>query len=254
MDVFLLIVYFILLIIYRFYRYSSRMNRDLMFDFIDTKEERYRQRQIALQRAAIFLSPYNNIWNNLKLGNKYCYAEYKNGKIRCGKKNNNDIYFLVTKTGVHTIDELWDMLCFAYEYNTSYRGLAEFFTRCGCKITESKKSQLFNSKYEKLYNNSNLQNTYSEKKTLADSKPISKVDINNCSEIEMTGLPGINVIMSKRIIKKREEIGGFKKIDDFFLYLHIKPHIERQLRDRICINKMKGSLKVHRNIERRVDL
>ena len=85
-------------------------------------------------------------------------------------------------------------------------------------------------------------------------KPIEKLDVNNCSEIELTALPGINIVMAKKLIKKREEIGGFKKIDDVFLFLHLKEHMIDQLRILICVNKMKGSLNLKRFSERQVDL
>lgn len=36
------------------------------------KVARTAMRKEALKNAAIYLSPYTNIWNNLKLSNKYC--------------------------------------------------------------------------------------------------------------------------------------------------------------------------------------
>ena len=81
-----------------------------------------------------------------------------------------------------------------------------------------------------------------------------KIDINNCSEVELTALPGISIVMSKKIIKKREEIGGFKNTNDFFLFLKLKPHMQKQLENLICVNKMKGLIKIEKNKERSVDL
>ena len=60
--------------------------------------------------------------------------------------------------------------------------------------------------------------------------------------------------MAKKLIKKREAIRGFEKIEDVFLFLRLKPHMENQLRNLICVNKMKGSLNLQRNSERSVDL
>ena len=60
--------------------------------------------------------------------------------------------------------------------------------------------------------------------------------------------------MAKKIIKKREEIGGFKNINDLFLYLKLKPHIQNQLNSLVCANKMKGFLNIERSQERSVDL
>ena len=52
--------------------------------------------------------------------------------------------------------------------------------------------------------------------------------------------------MSKKLIKKREEIGGFKNTHEVFLYLKLKPHMENQLKDLICVNKMQGSVKIEK--------
>ena len=251
MEVFVFIIFVIFAIISPFLREDSSLYRNHMIirNNIEANNEKRNRRIFALKTAALFLSPYHDIWNNLRIGNKYCYAVLKGGTIRCYKKGDVQIYFYVKSSGISaTQDDLWDSLCLMFEYNTSYRGLLEFFNRYKCGIIESEKSKSYNSGYG-TYNTQTA-----TKQNFEKLNPITKIDINNCSEIEMTALPGINVIMSKRAIKKREEIGGFKKIEDFFLYLHIKPHIEKQLREKICINKMKGSVKILRNSERSVDL
>ena len=70
----------------------------------------------------------------------------------------------------------------------------------------------------------------------------------------MTALPGISIVYSKKAIKKREEINGFKNIDDFFDFLKIKPRMREQLRDKICVKEMKGNTQVYKSVERTVDL
>ena len=92
-----------------------------------------------------------------------------------------------------------------------------------------------------------------------ETKPIEqivfkKIDINNCSEEDLQSLPVINIVMAKKAIKKREAIGGFKTIDDFIIYLRIKPHIEFQLRKQIYANKMNTTKKILRKTERSLDL
>lgn len=81
-----------------------------------------------------------------------------------------------------------------------------------------------------------------------------KLDINNSAAEEISKLPGVNIIMSKNLIKKREELGGFKTTEDVILYLHLKPHMAEILRPLICVNKMKISKAFKRNNDRRVDI
>ena len=83
--------------------------------------------------------------------------------------------------------------------------------------------------------------------------PPEKTDINNCSEIELTELPGISIVLAKKIIKRREEINGFKSVEDFFVFLKLKPHMENQLKSRIKTEKMRGSIIQKKHSERSID-
>ena len=60
--------------------------------------------------------------------------------------------------------------------------------------------------------------------------------------------------MAKKIIKKRDEIKGFKNKNDFFNFINVKDHIKTQLADKIVITKKKGSLKQEHYTERNLDL
>ena len=90
--------------------------------------------------------------------------------------------------------------------------------------------------------------------TIKTDLPKEKLDVNNASEVELTALPGISIVMAKKLIKRREEIGGFKSVDDVCLFLHLKPHMQNQLKLLICVNKMKGKLSMQRFTERNIDL
>ena len=60
--------------------------------------------------------------------------------------------------------------------------------------------------------------------------------------------------MAKKLVKKREEINGFKTVYDVIKFLHLKPHIERQVRYLISINKIQSNVKIKRSNERSIDL
>ena len=70
----------------------------------------------------------------------------------------------------------------------------------------------------------------------------------------MTALPGVSIVMAKRAVKRREEIGGFKTIEDFFSFLNLKPHMQEQLRFNIVARKKKGSLHRQNSSERQIDI
>lgn len=238
------------------------INNDLIpyFNKKTYSDDQIVRRSLALKRAHMFLSPYKNIWGDLRLSNKHCSLSLdKDGvSIRGEEKVFPYRAFRVISSDVHNYPDLWDMFCVNFSHELTYDGLIE---KCGLfavrvyehtlsKIDKKalKTSDLNLQKKSKQGNGKNLG-------ILEKPKVLEKLDINNCSEIELTALPGISVVMAKKAIKKREEIKGFKSIEDFFLYMRLKPHMESQLRERICVKKMKGSLnKIERSSERSVDI
>lgn len=197
------------------------------------------RRKAALRIASIYLAPYKNIWRNLKLSNKYCRLELGSDGVTiiCVEKRSPYRIFRVLQSHVHEYTDLWDMFCVNFSHNKTFDGLLE-----DCK--------LYKVSIE-------CKGQAPKPETLQEPKKVvyDKLDINNCSEIELTELPGISIVMAKKVVKKRDEIGGFKTIEDFFSFLKLKSHMQTQLRDRICLNKMKNARKkIERSAERNVDL
>lgn len=199
-------------------------------------------RKEALDYAKKFLAPYKSIWKDLKLSNKYCILRLIGDGITivCTEKKQPYRKFTVVKSNTYSYEDLWNLFCAKFDYETNYDIL---LSNCNT--------------YDLLIHESSISSAHKNKKTNNTSLEIpikEKLDINNCTEVELTELPGINIVMAKKAIKKREAIGGFKTIDDFIIYLRIKPHIEFQLRKQICVNKMNTTKKILRKTERSLDL
>lgn len=96
-------------------------------------------------------------------------------------------------------------------------------------------------------NNKNLE-------VLEENEYLHKVDINNAELEEINSLPGINIMLAKKIIKKREEINGFKSIEDVLLFAKVKPNIYKILLGKIYVTPMKISIAKIFNAERTIDL
>lgn len=105
--------------------------------------------------------------------------------------------------------------------------------------------------YRDLYK---MYKTTKDLQVLDDRQYIFKVDINNAELEEINSLPGINIALAKKIIKKREEINGFKSIEDVLLYAKVKPNVYKSLVNKIYVTPMKQSLAKVFNIERTIDL
>ena len=218
-------------------------NLNFFIDRLNLNTEKADRRKEALRIAKIYLSPYSNIWSGLKLSNKYCYLKLESDGVSIIGKEKVHPYrkFKVLTSHVHNYSDLWNMFCKNFNHYKTYDDLVD-----DCKLYAL-------SIYEYY-----VKPEVSSSKVIhvAPTKPlIEKLDINNCSEIELTALPGISIVMAKKAIKKREEINGFKRIEDFFIFMKLKPHMEKQLRERICVKKMKVMCKkINHNSERSVDL
>lgn len=201
------------------------------------------RRKSALYSARIFLGRYDDIWNNLRLSNSYCYLSLVDEMTIIGTEKNADggsyRSFKVLQSNVHDWVEVWNLFCINFSHNKTYDGLVEDCRRFKLvieeKVIEMPVKNFIQKKEENIL-------------------PQNLVDINNASESDLTALPGISVIMAKKAIKRREEIGGFKSVDDFFLYLNIKPHMQEQLIKLICIKEMQGRKSLEQYNERNIDL
>ena len=84
-------------------------------------------RKAALYNARIYLSPYNDIWKNLRLSNKYCYLKLGEtaSRITGGEKVAPYRKFTVITSHIHEYETLWELFCKKFCHNTTYQGLVE---------------------------------------------------------------------------------------------------------------------------------
>jgi hypothetical protein len=67
------------------------------------------------------------------------------------------------------------------------------------------------------------------------------IDLNNASELELAGLPGVGPILAKRAILERERIGGFRSLEDFSQLLNLKPHNVEKIRPLVVVGPAEGA-------------
>ena len=261
------------------YYIFSNMGQGRMGEISVRNLGRELRRREALNNAAIYLAPYNSIWRNLKLSNTYCSLRLQsNGYTIVGRESIEPYRtFRITKSNTHPDEELWNMFCNMFDHNTRFDRLIELcrIFQTDIKIEGGKHTASFdnystethNDKAETptlSYDNNYLTEahnieTYASIKVDAPNSTVQqsrkeKLDVNNASEVELTALPGISIVLAKKIIKRREEIGGFKDISDFLQFTQLKPHMRLQIEELVCVNKMRGSLKINRYEERKIDL
>lgn len=204
------------------------------------------RRRNALKMASIYLAPYKSIWGNLKLSNKYCSLRLgPNGTSIVGRDSLNlSRSFKVIESKVHSFNDLWDMYCINFSHNTTFNELVQ--------LSNTFNAVLIISDNQIELQKSNSQDT--NPNSLITSNVKELLDVNNASEVELTALPGVSIVMAKKLIKRREEIDGFKSVNDVCLFLKLKPHMQNQLEQLICVKKMNGKIGIKRFNERSVDI
>lgn len=170
--------------------------------------------------------------NTVRRINKYCDLNYISsiGTITCKELTTNTTRYRTFKVvkSKYPLQERWKMMCDFFSEGTNYNALVALCTALELEIKE------------------NVLDT--------TGKDCEMIDINNASIADIASLPGISVIMAKKAVKRRESIGGFKTIGEFFKFLRIKPNMQKQIELLICVNTMKPLPKIEKSNERNVDL
>ena len=199
----------------------------------DTMDNGRRMRRTeALATAKVFLNDYQDIWKNLRLSNDNCYLILGADGVSIRgveKKPDANFYrsFKVIKTNIHSMEEVWNMFCKNFSYNKTYDGLIEECKLYGLVVEE-----------KLIENPMSAEGHKGSTKIGVKQDDVKKVDINNASQDELTDLPGISVIMAKKAIKRRSEIGGFKTVDEFLSYLNVQPAMADKLKPRLFLSEI----------------
>lgn len=62
---------------------------------------------------------------------------------------------------------------------------------------------------------------------------MEKIDLNTATEAEIAAIPAIGLILAKRIVAVRQEIGGFESFEQFVETIGIKPHTAEKVKHRV---------------------
>lgn len=138
-------------------------------------------------------------------------------------------------------DDFWVLLYENFDKNSTFESVKDH-----CKI--------LGLNYKQTTFRTNRRAPLPQKKEVKPVPVEDKVDINNCSESELAALPGVNKIIAKKVIKRREELGEFHSVEEFLDFVKLSPTIADNLKPRIVINKMKQEFKIEKTQERNIDL
>lgn len=64
----------------------------------------------------------------------------------------------------------------------------------------------------------------------------AKVNINTATASEIAVLPGINIVIAKKVVEHRDLNGGFKSIDEFLQVAEVKEHFIPKIKEMITLD------------------
>lgn len=95
-----------------------------------------------------------------------------------------------------------------------------------------------------------------EMKDALSAGPNKKIDINNASASDIAILPGINIILAKKIVEYRDKNGLFKSVDEFIKVASLKDHFIPSVKKMVQIKSLDNNISdiYNENDSRIVDL
>ncbi len=219
-------------------------------DFITSKIRNF----MALRKVKNFLSRYNNSYS-LKNKNITLIYNYKSFSIACMNvenrqenfkvfyedyKDNNNFNYMSNDILKNSFRETFNKICAFFNNNTTYEMILNFISEDYNVNSEFSKKEISNKNdISKCSKSKEKDMQYVDDYFAGNTKVIRNfIDINNAGLKEISSLPGINIIMAKRIIKYRAEEGGFKTKEEFYDKFKIKPHFQNQLNEIILIGNI----------------
>lgn len=204
------------------------------------------RRRDALRKAKSFISPYGSIFGKLVVSNKYCkviFTQEKNFyKFFCMSKEYNskkELPFFEAHSIEKNIwiEEFFNSLCYNFSYNTKLENLRNIFKSEQFKVDDTNYDVSKPQQAQMLGGQTTEQSGNN-----AIGEILEQININSATEAELTALPGINIIMAKKIIKQRDYKGDFKTVNDFMAFIKLKPHFEQKLRQMVTVKPIEKNI------------
>ncbi|MCM1339523.1 MAG: helix-hairpin-helix domain-containing protein [Muribaculaceae bacterium] len=80
----------------------------------------------------------------------------------------------------------------------------------------------------------------------------NKIDVNNVQAAELSLLPGINIVLAKKLIEHRNINGNFKSVEEFLEVANLKPHFISKIKSMIIAGTGQDSNDNNDNYEGRI--
>lgn len=104
-------------------------------------------------------------------------------------------------------------------------------------VLQSKEEKLAKERQEAIYKELIGEKGTEKKEVEEPQKNVTRIDVNNCAETELSGVPGIGLILAKRAVDVRNEI-PFSSMEDFYTRLSIEESKAKRMTEYLTCSEM----------------
>lgn len=123
----------------------------------------------------------------------------------------------------NSFERVFDNICYSFSDYANYSGILAYLKQNFIVEENETKSKTMLVKKVK-----------EETKFQKENK--NPININTANEKELSKLPGISIVVAKKIIKYRDVHGGFNSRGEFYQFVKMKPHFQSQIDSSIIVN------------------
>ena len=217
------------------------------------------------EKFAVTLAPKQFVINNLTLRNDRCSVILAPRQKIVVMENNYNFngtkrMFSVTKKDIK-VSQMWCKVCRIFNETTSFEILETYFSMDSFVNVVVYDTKPVKKDKAELSEDTSKQPVKDVEKT----KPVQEVqpsvvdlseriDVNSATADEIASLPGINVIMAKKIVEYRNLNGSFKSEDEFLKIAGVKNIFVNKIKSMIIINETEHTPEIDTdNTDRIVD-
>ncbi len=156
----------------------------------------------------------------------------QNFKLDWSDYKDNAFSTLSNYTLINSFNETFNQLCMHFNYQSDYDGILTYLQEYYTIKPKEKEPETIAPIPVKT---PQKQPMYVDEYFDDDNSKGMVLDLNTAKAEDLANLPGINIILAKKIVQRRDEKGGFTSLDELYEEFKIKPHFRKQLNGLLMI-------------------
>lgn len=140
----------------------------------------------------------------------------------------------------NTFEQVFDGIFTSFDNNASYDGILKVL-KANFSVIQETKEDLTSSNLVK-------------EESIDTPDFANRLNINSATEEELAQMPGINIVLAKKIVNRVNSKGNYYSLDEMFREMKIKQHFQDKLKKMICAKPAEHKIQIKNNNDRIIDI